>query len=188
MPAPTMSRSLRGRLVTSSFAADGLFSLPGITRVPDTLQCDLDRWAEERLNSMGPALSARAVADRLIVPLMRMLGYGIVRHQAQGHAIRLDATAEPAVRLPLLVVGYDEDIASTWRHAVLAGVALDARWCLCANGRALRVCDAQRTWSREFLEFDFDLLAATDQDVETLWVLLSALSMRAVPPDWRAMP
>ena len=177
-----MTRSLRGRLVTSAFAEDALESLSRATRFPDRFQRDLDRWAERRVSAAGPAWSARAVADRLIVPLLRILGYEVIRHQDNGRAIRLDASAGASTRLPVLVVGYDEDLASTWRDVVLAGVAVDARWCLCANGRAARVCDAHHTWSRDYLEFDFDLLAATDRDMQSLWTLLGASSMAAAPP------
>ncbi len=58
----------------------------------------------------------------------------------------------------------------------------DARWCFCSNGRALRIVDAQHTWSRDYLEFDLALLPVEPLAQRVLWVLAGAEACAATPP------
>ena len=84
--------------------------------------------------------------------------------------------------LPVVVVGWDEPLDRSWRRGVLTAVGQDARWCLCCNGRALRIVDARHTWSRRFVEFDLSLLAEEPIAQQALWTLLRAESSESSSP------
>ena len=176
---------LGGRLVSASFARDGLATLPGAETPPADVVRALERWNDRRERSFGPASGTRAVADGIATPLLRILGYGVLQRGLAlndgADRIRLDASGVSST-VPVLVVPWEDDLGKTWRAAVLAGIGEDARWSLCTNGRALRICDAHHTWSRDYLEFDFDLLAHDSVTQQVLWTLARASSLTAVPP------
>src|SRR5262249_30977934 len=76
----------------------------------------------------------------------------------------------------------NESLSPVWRTAVARALARDVRWCFCSNGVALRVVDAQRTWSREYLELDLQLVAADRNSSMVAWSLLRAESLSRVGP------
>ena len=80
------------------------------------------------------------------------------------------------------MVGWDEPLRQAWRTTVLRAIRSDARWCFCSNGRALRIVDAQHTWSREYLEFDLALLPVEPHAQRVLWALARAEACAATPP------
>ncbi len=61
------------------------------------------------------------------------------------------------------------------------GIALDARWVLCTNGRDLRLVDTQRTYSRAYLQFDLARTAHHSPTFAVLWALLREEAFRCDP-------
>jgi hypothetical protein len=174
--------ALRGGLISSTFANDALANLRGFQSVPRDVGRALQHWSEQRHETFGPASSPQAIADGVIVPLLRILGYTQFNRTEAPGAVRFDASSGAPCRIPVLVVGWGDDLQATRRTAVLSAISIDARWCLAANGLAIRVFDGQRTWNREYLELDFDVLGE-DPDVQALcWSLLRADSLTAAAP------
>ncbi len=119
-------------------------------------------WYAGVTRDLGPASSSRTVFDRVAVPLVDELGFTAVPVGAAG-------TDHPAAVLQargmsyagLVTVAWGREPAAGWRDGVHVGIGHGVRWCLCLNGRAVRVVDTRRTYSRRFAEFD---LAATLED------------------------
>src|SRR5262249_21759442 len=88
---------------------------------------------------------------------------------------------EGGVAVPVLVGGWSDDLQAARRAAVLSAISTDGRWSIAANGYALRVFDAHRTWAREYLELDFDLLGQDAEAQDICWSLVRAASITAVP-------
>ncbi len=175
-----MAEGVRGRLITATFADTLLNALPGAAPAPPHLAAALDSWAHRRETSVGPASSVRSIADVVVSPLLRMLGFTLAARLDTSASVVLTAACGRA-SMPVVVVGWEEPLRHAWRTTVLGGIRGDARWCLCSNGRALRVVDAQHTWSREYLEFDLDLLSLEPQAQRVLWALLRAEACAARP-------
>ena len=175
-----MAAGIRGRLLTSTFVDTQLLALPGAAPAPTAFTRALDGWAYRRENSVGPSAGARSVADVVAIPLLALLGFS-VQYRDDRHGRALITLRAPGCALPLLVTPWDDALEGAWRHAVLDGVAADSSWACCCNGRALRVVDARRTWTREYLEFDLDALSESTGARDALWSLLRAEAVAAVP-------
>ena len=162
-----------GRLVTGSFAGEPLRALSGIHDAPAAFSRAIAPWNATREATLGPAASARAVADAAAVPLLRLLGYSVeARRDADGRC-NVTAVSPPAV-VPVVVVPWTEPLEGAWRAAVTTGIVADARWCLCTNGRSLRLVDAHRTWARRHVEFDLAIAAHVPETLRVLWTLAGA--------------
>ena len=183
-----MIAGIRGALLSS----DALEHL-----VPDELSGRLDEFGRGRARRglrawhvplravLGPASAARAVFDRVAVPLFSQLGYRVVpllgpagdseRH-AQMYRARLDVDNLPIAAL--VVTGWGQDPAGAWRSAVRQGIGHGVRWCFCTTGNAVRVVDAVRTYSRRFVEFDLTTVADDEKTFAVFWGLLRAAAMR----------
>src|SRR6187549_3661148 len=97
---------LRGRLVSAAFAQAVLPTLRGFEPAPQPVRRELERWAERRHEAFGSASSPRALADGLIVPLLRLLGFTQVLRMELPETIRLDASREGGLTVPVLVSGW----------------------------------------------------------------------------------
>jgi hypothetical protein len=136
----------------------------------------------ERIDaSLGPASSVRATADVAIVPLLSILGFGIGDRRDTVTGCWLQTTGGSHGPL-VLVSQWEERLDLTWRAAVTNAIVPDVHWCFCTNGRALRIVDARRTWSRAHLEFDLRVLGASPEAIRLLWALVRADAMRAPVP------
>ena len=113
-----------------------------------------------------------------MVPLLSLLGLAPAMREDAPSICRIHTRyGSEAGPLLVLVTGYGDSLDRAWRVAIHGAIANDARWCLCCNGRHLRVVDARRTWSRAYLEFD---LAATLEDGDGQALLWSLLRRDAV--------
>jgi len=176
-----MVAGLRGRLISAGFAHAELYKMAGAGVPPATVGAALDRWSDRRAAALGPASSVRAIADVALVPLLRILGYEIGRRLDRGGVSTIEAVLPTGGAVPAVAVPWSDSLDQIWRDVVLDGIRTDARWCFCCNGTALRVVDAQRTWSRRHVEFDLALLDQNDLGT-ILWNLLRADAMAARPP------
>lgn len=166
--------ALRGRLISDAFARARLPALDGYVTPPPAVIRELDAWCERIDAALGPASGVRTIADAAVVPLLRMLGYTVPLRLEHDHQLTLVASTAGGVALPVVVAPWSEPLDAAWRGAVLASVAQDARWCLSCNGTSLRIVDAQRTWSRRYLEFNLPLLPRDEAAAALLWALVRA--------------
>jgi hypothetical protein len=177
-----MIAGVRGRLITASFAATELPAIPG-SSVPtrETLRA-LHEWSDRRDAAFGPASGVRAIADGIAIPLLKILGFTIIRrHDDQGCA-RLEAGWRGMALVPVTVARWDDPLDGIWRHSILDVVRADERWGFVFNGSSLRIMDAHRTWSRQYLEFDLALLSHEEGDAfALLWRVARAEALATSP-------
>src|SRR5438552_1908119 len=123
------------------------------------------QWWHDEGALLGPASSARAIRDRAGARLAAMLGFETPAQEIIGPGV-------------VMIAGlWTEDLDQLWRRAVRAALAAannDVRWCLCTNGRELRLIDAQRTYSRAYAEFDLPQALADPRTFAVLWGVLRA--------------
>jgi len=177
-----MIAGLRGRLVSASFAQSRLQTLSGAAAPPAAVVRALDRWSDRRAAVLGPASSVRAIAEVALLPLLRILGFDIGRRVDRDGAAILEAALPSGGAVPAIALPWNDSLDSAWRDAVRDGIRADAAWCFCSNGAVLRIVDAQRTWSRRYLEFDLELVAQDEALRSILWSLARADAMAARPP------
>src|SRR5215475_13940934 len=94
----------------------------------------------------------------------------------------MDACVKDRPVATVLIAPWGESLDAEWRTAILDAIDFDTRWCFCSNGTELRIIDAHRTWSRQFLEFDLALFADDRETSTLLWRLARSESMSATPP------
>ena len=172
-----MIPGIRGGLISGAFARDVLPSMPESIQLPPAAAAALTAWSLRLENVLGITSSVRAITDVAVLPLLDLLGISVHRRGDATDTCLLHAAAG-SERLVVLVSGWGEPLDRVWRSSVVHAIADDARWCLCCNGRAARLVDAQRTWSREYLEFDCLVLGSEPTVQQLLWTLLRAESMR----------
>jgi hypothetical protein len=177
-----MIRGVTGRLVTATFARDVLPGLLGTTPVPAEWRRELTGWARRSEAAVGPASSVRGIADAVLVPLLRVLGFDVVSRSDSATECWLQLRCGDQGDILALAVGWNEPLSRSWRTAVLHTIALDGRWCFCCNGTALRIVDARRTWSREYLEFDVAALGEDPDAQALLWNVARGEAMAENPP------
>ncbi len=135
----------------------------------------LSAWHARVTHEMGPACGARAVYDRVAVPLAEALGFRVtITGGGTGHLFRavLETAVGPAA--VLLVSAWGQDAAAVWREGVHHGIGAGMRWCLCVTGPRLRVLDARRTYSRRFLDIEIATTLGDPQAFGVVWGLLRA--------------
>lgn len=177
-----MLAGVGGRLITASFAQSELPSIPGAGTPPDTVIREIEKWSAHREASFGPASSLRALTDGVLVPLLKILGFAIGGRTERADCVRLETSWRGVPSAPVVIVGWDQSLDAVWRTSVLDAIRSDARWCLCSNGTRLRIVDAHRTWTRQYLEFDLALLAQERDALALLWRVARAESLAAEPP------
>ena len=201
-----MIAGVEGRLISSTFVREILPTLTGFCRVPSDAARMFARTAQRASNALGPATPVRTIADAIVIPLMRVLGYDVAErideparcflslrrgppegghyeggHHRGGH--HEDGNSESAHHLlAVLVVTWNAPLSSAGRGAIHGGISADVRWALCCNGSSIRIVDAQRTWSRDYLEFGLDALGDSDDAQSLLWSLVRAEAVSATPP------
>ena len=139
-------------------------------------------WHQRVRAELGPACAARTVFDRLAAPLFRELGYDIaIAPAASGKGVFAVLLVHGRPAAGLAVLHWGGDPAAAWRDAVVHGISRGLRWCYCLTGPALRIVDAERTYSRRYAEFDVDSSIDHPDTFRVLWGLLRADAFRASP-------
>jgi len=169
-----MAATLRGRLISGSFAADVLPSLPFFQRPPLAIRRAMERCAELISDRLGPAASVRAVADAAVIPSLAVLGFTAVARSDTPSSSHVETVSGTRAGPPVLITAYGASLERVWRAAVHRAIVTDATWCFCCNGQQLRVVDARRTWSRAYLEFDLRTALEDVDGQALLWSLLRA--------------
>ena len=174
-------QGVAGRLVSAAFIRDLLSTLDGYAPPPAATGIALDRWRQQVDLSLGPASSPRAVADVAVLPLLTLLELDVTTRTDDSAVIRIATTCASCRGPDVLVVGWDQPLSPTWRDAVTASRRAECRWAICTNGTTLRVVDAVRTWSRDYLELDL-AMAGTDPQVQRLlWTFIRGPAVTSLP-------
>jgi SAM-dependent methyltransferase len=177
-----MIPGVRGRLISGAFARDLLPSLPGFAPMPAGVAARLAAWSTRLEATLGTASSVRTVADVALAPLLQLLGFRCVERLDSDTSSIFRLSASGLAPLTAVVTGWSYPLDRDWRSTVTHAIADDGRWCVCCNGRELRVVDARRTWSREYLEFDLLQLAREREAQAILWALLRADAIAGPAP------
>ena len=179
---PAMIPGVHGRLLTASFIRDRLRTLPGVSAPPPTWTRRLAECTQRIEAALGAASSVRAITDVAVLPLIELLGLQVVRNADVDGTRRLELAAGEHSVVIALTTGWGEPLDRLWRSSIVDAIGADARWCLCCNGRALRLVDARRTWSRDYLEFDLVLLGREPEAQAVLWTVARAGAIIGNPP------
>jgi Eco57I restriction-modification methylase len=183
-----MIPGIRGGLISSAFARDVLPTLPEAVDVPRPIASALASWSQRIEATLGLTSSVRAITDVVVLPLLDLLGFIVERRIEEGErcvlhvrALRQSSGQSGATRMVVIVSGWGEPLDRIWRSSVIHAIATDARWCVCTNGRAFRLVDARRTWSRDYLEFDAFILGRELPTQQLLWTVLRADALTGEP-------
>ena len=139
----------------------------------------LGQWHATLRTHLGPSCSSRRVFDLVADPLARALGYEVIPFGGSDDGIDALLRAGGVPAAVLIVSAWDTSNAAVWRRAVHRGLAHRTRWCLCINGPALRIVDAERTYARRYAEFDLETAFENESTFAVLYGLLSASSVEA---------
>jgi N-6 DNA Methylase/Eco57I restriction-modification methylase len=176
-----MIPGVQGRLLTASFIRDVLPTVPGISMPPPSWSQRLAAYSQRIDVSLGSASSVRAVTDVAVLRLVELLGLRVVRRTDGDNTTSLELSAGEQSGLTAVTTGWGEPLERVWRSSVISAIGADVRWCLCCNGQALRIIDARRTWSRDYLEFDLVLLGRETEAQSLLWCVAHAGAFRGDP-------
>jgi Eco57I restriction-modification methylase len=138
-------------------------------------------WRSRLESELGPASSARAVFDRLAVPLLESLGHTVIPLGEDVGAIHAQLVADGHTCGVLVVTPWGWDPAAVWNDSVRLGIACGIRWCFCITGPLLRVVDALRTYSRRYVQFDLDIARREPSTGAALRGLLASERLSATP-------
>jgi Eco57I restriction-modification methylase len=177
-----MTAGFHGHLISTTFVESELESLSGVSAPTPAVVAALRSWAERRESALGPASSIRSITEVAVIPLLRLAGFVITKREDLATRTVLHARAPFSVTVPVVILGWSEPLDDIWRDVVRGGIESDARWCFCCSGIALRIVDAQRTWSRRYLEFDLALLADDERTRTLFWTVARGDAMARQPP------
>jgi hypothetical protein len=168
-----------GGLISHMYVEDRL--LPSLDRSESaSFERRLVRWWQHVSRSLGPASSARAIADVAVVPLLQLLDYD--RPPVAPFEGGFAAQLHPADGV-LLIIPWTEPAASMWRRAVRLGLAGGRSWAIVSNGRSLRIIDCMRSWTRAGIEFDFEPLLSGPRGIAAFRALARASALGGTDPS-----
>ena len=181
-PGHPMIAGLSGSLLSHEGVADD----PQLVATDDEAAMPrrrLQTWIGAVLRTMGPASSARAVYDRVAVPLFSELGFRTILTRADTDAVLRGVLHAGGLQAAVvLVTAWGREPGAAWRDAVLLGIGKGVRWCLCVNGPVVRVFDSRRTYSRRFVQFDLEVTIGHPDSFKLFWHLLQATAFSAAVP------
>jgi hypothetical protein len=113
-------------------------------------------------SALGPVSNARQVADLLVFPLLRQLGFtaSLLDDAASGVSVLASADGEPVA--VFAAAGWNADLRRLRHATAYTHRSAGPRWWIGTNGVALRIVDGSRAYSQR--AFDFDLARVTDDD------------------------
>ena len=176
-----MLAGLTGSLVSHHFAERILFD-EFAGRLGETSSAAAERafvrWWQAEASQLGPASSIRSIWDLGAVPLAELLGFAAPYPSQNSDNIRHALLTSSASPVALFAATWNISLDTVWRDATRRGIAADAMWALCTNGRELRLLDTQRTYSRAYLQFDLQRSADQSRTFNVLWGLLREEAFR----------
>ena len=176
-----MLKGLSGSLVSQHFAERILevefAGQLGEASAPQGRQRLLRLWHEQAAQ-LGPASGARTLWNQAAA-LAEVLGCVVQHVDAIGDGLRGALLTFEDARVGLVAGSWDDSPDTLWRSAVRFGIGLRQPWCICTNGRQLRLVDALRTYSRAYLQFDFPQAIEDTQTFSLFWAVLRSDAFRA---------
>lgn len=167
---PGVTGSLIGSAYLAELATSDLAADPSLGAAARRLH----RWWRRVERSLGPASSARAIADVGACPLAEALGLTVDRLEPHDDVFAGVLTRPSGARAAICTTTWDADLDRVWRDAVRAGRMAGARWGVIYSGPRLRIVDAVRTWSRRALEFHLASALAHEPGARVLVALVRA--------------
>ena len=130
-------------------------------------------WYRQHGSRLGPASSLRTLVGSGAGPLVEALGFHMYesRDQTRGRMLPTVARAVGAT-LPVAVFPWGEPMDRSWTDIARLATQASAEWVACFNGRILRLCDARRTYARDFIDFDLEVIATAPASFALFWGLL----------------
>ena len=177
-----MMAGVAGRLLSSAFIRDVLPTLPGVSALPPDVGRSMTERSRRIEASLGSASSVRAVTDIALIPLAELLRLTLVQRRDTPALSFLRLVAGPRTELVAVAAGWGEPLEPLRRSIINGAIDIDARWCLYCDGRTLRIIDARRTWSRDYLEFDLTLIAHDAEAQWVLWTIANSGALSSTPP------
>jgi hypothetical protein len=142
------------------------------------LQRRLRAWHAELRQLLGPTAGPRTVFDLVASPLVSTLGFTVLPVTAARSAGTETVDAELRCNeRPLAVIvvcAWGRPPRTLWRHCIHRALAHAVRWAFCVNGPSICLFDAERAYSRRFLQFDLAVAAESDRGLTVLCGLLGA--------------
>lgn len=132
----------------------------------------LHQWWKRAERTLGPASGPRALVDVGALPLIELLGYQVLRAEPHGDGFVGTIGDGPNAVAVFRTTPWGGDAGAAWRDTVRAGRLSRTRWGLVYTGRAIRIVDGARTWSRRALEFDLARTAGDERSATALCALL----------------
>jgi len=176
-----MSVGISGGLVSRSFIRTDLAALKGAEPPDQRVRAALLQWQADISERLGPASTARAIADTALAPLMRLLGFELSARQG-GRELTCGIAASAGVSLPVLIVPWGCSLDMIRQTSIEAAAGLDARWCVNFNGTTFRVIDSHAPWSRKRLNFDLSVVVHEPEVLAAFWTLMRADALRGSDP------
>ena len=193
-----MIPGLSGSLLSHEALADVVPRvLNGLLGEPEreTARRSLRAWHLPLRAHLGPALSLRAIYDRLADPLFAEMGYHVVPVDSLSRGtgaqpptgLRAVLSVSGVPRATLFVTLWGDHSAATWRDTVRLGISQNGRWCFCLSGPRLRIVDSSRTYSRQFAEFDLEMALDREETFGVFWGLMRGAAMEGTSGDARPL-
>ena len=157
-----------GDLLSHAFVEQELLPPAMAGTQVDAFARQLMRWWRHVERSLGPASSARSVHDVAVVPLLALLGHD--RAAVAPHPLGLCGSIS-ASNTMLITMPWLSSVQADWRSAAHAGIAAGTDWAIATNGHVLMIVDCTRTWTRQGLAFDLDVVISNAKAVAALWLL-----------------
>ncbi|MCX6538184.1 MAG: N-6 DNA methylase [Acidobacteria bacterium] len=130
-------------------------------------------WFRRHGSRLGPASSLRTLAGSGAGPLVQALGFHLCESRDQTRGRMLPAVAHATgATLPVAIFQWGEPMDRSWTDIARLAVHAGTEWVACFNGRSLRLCDARRTYARDFIDFDLEVVAAAPASFALFWGLL----------------
>ena len=163
-----------GDLISHAFVEQELLPSATADAQLGTFEREAARWWRQVRRSLGPASSARLVHDIAVAPLLQLLGHDRPAMAPHPRGLRGSAASTHVI---VMTLPWQSALRGAWRDAALAGIAAGATWAIVTNGHSLRVVDCARTWTRQGIEFDLELIMSNPKAIAALWMLCHGRSM-----------
>ncbi len=143
------------------------------------LQRRLRGWHVELRQRLGPTAGPRTVFDLVASPFASTLGFAVLPvcdapPAARTETVDAELRSNERALAVIVVCAWGRPPRTFWRHCVHRALAHAVRWALCVNGQSICLFDAERAYSRRFLQFDLAAALESDRGLTVLCGLLGA--------------
>jgi hypothetical protein len=142
------------------------------------LQQRLRAWHAELRQLLGPTAGPRTVFDLVASPLVSTLGFAVLPVTAARspgtETVDAELRCNERPLAVLVVCGWGRPPRTLWRHCIHRALAHAVRWAFCVNGPSICLFDAERAYSRRFLQFDLAAAVESGRGLTVLCGLLGA--------------